>query len=143
MGRLDPNYGHLTRLVVAQPAVGTDHSYTFPVNRRWKLIAVTTSLTTAVAAANRHVTLQLSHEGGAVWNTIAPVVQTASLTYTYIFNADGSGIVTAVNNWVVGVLPNIFTFIGGDLLSTVTANMQAADQFSSMLLYLEAWIEYT
>lgn len=141
MHNLNPNYGYLERGVGAAPAAGAELTYTFPGGRRYRVMAITLNLTTAVAVANRHVSLQLAHGGGAAWNAFAPVIQLASLTYTYVFNADGCGIVLAVNGWVAGVLPNNFTVQGTDVISTVTANLQAADQFSSMLLFYESWVE--
>lgn len=141
MRNLDVNCGYMQRIIGVAPAAGADIDYTFGIGQRYRVIGIGFNLTTAVAVANRHVTIQLVYGGGASLNEFAPVVQVASLTYTYIFNAGGTGNIIVVNGWVHGVVPVNFVVMGGAHIMTVTANLQAADQFTAPQIYVESWLE--
>lgn len=136
--------GVIRQVVIGAPAAGVDFSTTVPNLARWRVIALRASLTTAVAVANREVILALGTAGSPVYNAIAVPLQAASLTYGYSW---GAGVTTLLV--IAGATtPNINTSIPVDLwlpngstVASVTQNLQAADQWSSVQLLVEECID--
>lgn len=119
---------------ISNPAAGANWSITVPTGASWTLNSVRATLTTAVAAANRIPDLQIKDgSGNIVLDALAGVAQTASLTDAWSWSAGAvtSTVLGSVNS--VG-LPAGFKLNSGWVIQQVTANLQAADQWSAIAL---------
>lgn len=76
---------------VASPVAGADWSQSVPAGHLWTLLAVTATLTTSAAVANRAPALVLGDGANPYLTIPAPAVQAASLAGTF--------------GWAVGVTP--------------------------------------
>lgn len=117
------------------PAAGADFSVTVPVGQRWRVVSCTGLLTTAVAVANRDVTLVVDDGVNVVAQIPAGFALAASLTNQYTF-ADSCSQTAAFNGVSVGPLPSNLIVMAGWRIRTVTANIQAADQWSAGFLQI-------
>jgi hypothetical protein len=138
--RASDGAGMVVRGTVAAPAAGAELIYVVPLGARQRLISFTGTLVSAVAVANRVVAL-LIDDGANVLATIpSNNTQVASTTAEYTF-ADGATLVTAAagNNYQA-TPQNMFLFPGWRV-STLTAGIQGADQWSVANLHLMEWCE--
>lgn len=136
--------GSLLLQGLGNPAAGADWSITVPINVRWRLMAAHATLTTAVAVANRGVGLVFGLTPAFIFNAMAQAVQAASLVWAYSW---GSG-VTSYTTAAGPVTPNMITAYPADLwlspgqkIASATQNIQAADQWSNIVLMFEESID--
>jgi hypothetical protein len=125
-------------VAVGNPAAGADYSIIVPAGVNWLVRSLRVQLVTSAAVANRFVTLRLDDGAGNIFADITGgVAQTASLTVLYTF---ANGLQPSANNSVTNTgLPTELRMPGGFRIRTVTANIQAADQFSGAALELETF----
>lgn len=122
--------------VQGNPAAGAEISITVPLGVQWLLRSIRYVLTTAVAVSNRFSTLQLADGAGHVFAQISGGgAQAASLVFDYTF-ANGLP-VSSNNNVNTNGLPTEARLPGGFVISTLTSGIQAADQYSAIVLELE------
>jgi hypothetical protein len=123
----------------ANPAAGAEWSVTVPANQLWKVTSVTATLVTAVAAANREVSLVT--DDGAVITTTSPtgLTHVASLTkaYTWIAFLSWRGVGAQALNQVTGMGEHWLP--AGHRIRTVTTNIQAADDWSAPVIVFESY----
>jgi hypothetical protein len=117
------------------PAAGADFSVTIPVGQRWRVVSCSGLLTTAVAVANRDVTLVIDDGANVMAQIPAGFALLASLTNQYTF-ADSCVQSAAFNAVSVAPLPSNLILTAGMRVRTVTANIQAADQWSVGFLHI-------
>lgn len=126
-------------LAVADPAAGADYSIIVPAGVNWIVRSIRLHLVTAVAVATRDPTLVIDDGAGHVFAIIGaaatiPASQTVDLTFA-------TGLAPSnVNNVQQNGLPAEMRLAGGWRIRTVTANIQAADQYSGCALELETFI---
>lgn len=126
-------------VAVGNPAAGTDYSIIVPAGVNWLVRSIRAQLLTSAGVANRFVTLRVDDGAGNIFADLpCGAAQTASLTETYTW-APGLTL-SNVNNANTGGLPVEMRLPGGFRIRTVTANIQAADQFSGLALELETFI---
>jgi len=136
-----PNQGSFGEFTVAAPAAGADWTYSSPANCRMRVDSVIATLTTAVAVANRDVTIQVTDLVGNVVSQVdAGIAHAASLAWTYAA-ARGVQVLndTALAATVVLALPAVDLWQGAHLRSH-TVGLAAADQWSSVRLVGEQWM---
>lgn len=123
---------------VTAPAAGADFVVTVPAGVNWLLRSVRVQLVTSVAVANRFPTLRLDDGAGHIFADLpAGAAIAASLTNQITW---ANGLTNAVVNTAnIGGLPTECRLPGGFRILTVTANIQAADQYSAMALELETF----
>lgn len=116
---------------VGNPAAGADWSFVVPATRQ--LICVTALLTTAVAVANRTPQLKLATATPVtiVLSPLAPA-QVASLADTYVW-FPGAPLSAAAAATITAPIPTV-TLAANSTIGTVTAGIQAADQWSAIVL---------
>lgn len=126
-------------VTVGNPAPAADYAITVPAGVNWLLRSIHYQLVTSAAVANRFSVLLLQDNLG---NTFAQIpggpAQAASLTFQYTF-ANGLQ-VSSQNNVQTTGLPTEARLPGGFQIKTLTAAIQAADQYSGMALELETFI---
>lgn len=124
---------------VGNPAAGAEVSYTLPANYEYVPVSVTLRLVNGGAAANRGLTLFCSTGGGSI---ICRSKQMPNLT---------AGLSGRVSFFHTATMPTVFDpynavpmpfhrdliLTGGDIIGTLTLNIQAADQFSEIVILLQ------
>ena len=125
---------------VANGTLGADITAGVPANARWKFKAFTGSLISSAAIANRDVSISMAPTSSTIILTNAIVDQPASVTYDY-----GAAVwYTPTGLFPSKVelsVPADLVLISGGAVSTVTANIQAGDQWVSMTLQVEEWLD--
>lgn len=116
---------------VAQPAAGNEVQASPTATRQ--LVAVFAQLVTSAAVANRLPALHVTDNAGHTLLSLpASSVQAASLTETYLW-AVGMPFSSGQNANLIP-LPSGLTIASNWTVSTVTAAIQAADQWSNVVL---------
>lgn len=135
----------VTPVVVANPAAGADFSYTIPnapggysYLGQQRIVAIRAGLATSAAVANRQPGLYISDTFGHVMALVPyAAAQAASLTWYYTW-AVGMPVIPAVNSQVANPLPDWFVLSQGQKIVALTAGLQAADQWSSIVVTIQA-----
>ncbi len=119
------------------PAAGADWQATVPGGYRWRLKSITALLTAAVAVANRIATLWVSDGTNPLvyLPTNLTVVASTAVRFTFMpveapYNQVGPPI------QCVSALPG-FWLPSGYAFGVTTQGIQAADQWSGLVAYLE------
>jgi hypothetical protein len=125
----------------ANPAAGVDWTVTVPAGVRWQLQSIFAVLTTSAAAANRLPRIQIDDGVNVIFAVPAAVNETASLAWLNSWGA-GAGAGAFVDpNAIALALPNDLYLLAGWRVRVVTANIQAADQWSQINLAVRSWID--
>lgn len=133
--------GALRSIQNAAPAAGADFTIAVPAGARWELLSLFATLTTAVAVANRVVTLTIDDGTHVFLKSSQQQQQAASLAWDY-FWAPGDQNQSSGNVLLVtSSLPHRVFLGGGFNLNAVTANLQAADAWSAQQVLVREWIE--
>jgi hypothetical protein len=123
----------------ADPAAGAEISYTVPANTFLELKGARVALVASGDVATRTVQLTID-DGTTVFNLYAsPSTQAASATYNYNFVAGGNN-TTVLNNNVSVAIGDSLLLPAGYKVSTLTNNLQAADNFGVMTIYGTFWV---
>jgi hypothetical protein len=138
-GTLD-GAGSLQSLQNAAPAAGADFVITVPAGARWRVSSLRTTLTTAVAAANRIPHIVIDDGANILFEAAALEAQAASLTNTWVAAADGISQVVedAVHHLA---LPTVLDLLQGWRIRSVTTAIQAADQWAIQNVLVQEWQE--
>lgn len=135
-----PHWAENITLSPANPAAGANLDVAIPGNALWQLFSLSFIFTTAIAVANRNVTIQLSD--GAVTYLLCPAQfqQVASTTVGYqCFHAGYDLNGSPFGQAQVNLPPNIWLPQGYHIL-TFISNIQAADQISSVRVHALEWL---
>lgn len=126
---------------VTTPPAGFDWSFQTKTNTRVRLVAVRATLATSAAAGTRTADLAVNQAGGGTeWATQPFLTQGPSSTVQY---TAANGLVAPAsiaqgNNWP---LPADARFTPACQILTGTGALDAADQWSSIFLTLEQWLD--
>jgi hypothetical protein len=132
--------GMLNTVSVANPAAGTDWSYTPPAGVRQRVQSIQATLTTSAAVANRTVVIHITQGGNLFYSAADPTPQTASTTVNYTF-APGLPAQGATGNVVVTPLPSNLIIDSTFTISVATQGLQAGDQWSAINISTEDWLD--
>lgn len=138
-----PGGSQLITATVAAPPAGSDWSYTVPAGRVQRLLAAFGTLVTSASVSNRNQGYKLSAPGPmevAEYN--ANLAVTASSTQKVLWGALQAVAPAEANaafggSVLVGI-PNII-LTAGYIWASLTANLQAGDQWSAITLLIEDW----
>ena len=131
--------GRMRSIAIANPAAGADWSQTVPAGVTWILRAVTATLTTAVSVAARQASLQVTDATPhLLLDSPGGSTEAASLGDVYSWFNGGGGFIEGLS--VAGGLPAEFRCPAGWIVQTKTANIQAADQWSNVVLTVEEFV---
>lgn len=127
--------GELAVVQSADPAAGSEFIYTVPANTRLKVRGGYAQLVTDATVANREPTIQIDDGALVFLTTSASAAQTASLTRTYYPIPGGpSGNALSVYHWP---LPHTLILGPGSRVQSVTAALQAGDNWGRLTLFVE------
>lgn len=134
--------GFLRSVAVPNPAAGADWSQAVPSNARWRLQCAAMQLVTGAAVANRAVECNLSDPTTTYWLGEPTQTVPASTTVRISF---GNSVPTAAANVtdIISAQPSGVIQPAGHTINSRTFTLQAADQFSSINLLVEEWIDTT
>jgi hypothetical protein len=132
--------GFLSNVAVGNPAAGADWTYTVPAGLRQRFIGAVAQLTASAAVANRTVILVLDDGTNTLASATSPVPQTASQAIVYeAGNWPYSQSVAGVSTYLT--FPPGIVLMGGSRVRVSTVNLQAADQWSVIRVYVESWVD--
>jgi hypothetical protein len=125
---------------IATPGPGADWLVSVPTNARWKIKGVQGAFQTNANVATRTVFLSFSQFTVGIFQSVPVATQGPSVSVLY--NATpfwvGSSIVATNNYWF---MPLDLILTENCLIGSVTANIQGLDQWSSVSLYIEEWLD--
>lgn len=121
------------------PAAGAEINEVVPAGVRWRVIAFYYSLVTAVAVANRTSVLLIDDGANVFARSVPSVVQAASTTFTYSRYHGESPVSDTIND-LVSSLPEMLFVSAGYRFRTLTASIQAADQYAAPQYLVQEWI---
>lgn len=126
-------------LQVPSPAAGQDWIVVVPAGVQWWILGGVASLTTDATVANRLVNAIATVDGLQIWNVQTAYAQAASLVLSYTFESSG-GLFPGPNGGNREIMP----FPGaelpqGSVFGVHTANLDAADQWSNISLWVEEY----
>lgn len=127
--------------IPSNPGAGADFSLSVPVGARWRIIAFRGTLTTAVAVANRDVSLTYNNGATVLAESPSGLVLAASSANTYCYFDGATLNTTAFNGRTVAPLPSNCFLQRGFSIQTATTGIQAADQWSGITLIVQEWLD--
>lgn len=132
-GRFAPDH-----LVPPTPGAGSALSFALDARWSWRFVSVRFTLTTSASAANRLVTVDYCDPEGNVWvrNGAGLVITANTTAQEFDFTVGRTIAEWAANTPIFAPLADTFVPPGW-LLKVNVANVQAADQIGSPLLYVE------
>lgn len=128
-------------IVGSVPAPGADINELVPTNTRWRLISLRATLTTAVAAANRTVSLTADNAGNVYAESPSNFTQVASIVNTYNWFDSAPYVNAPFNLRTLAPLPSQMFLAAGHRIRTVTGAIQAADQWSAPVYSVLDWLD--
>jgi hypothetical protein len=129
--------GYMANTTSADPAAGAEISYTLPGINERRIQSIRFTLVTSAGVANRRVHVVFTQGGVKVLEVISPIDQVASTTKLYTVIAGEIGTVTNDDNDIIMQIPNNLCVPVNMVISTETTNLQAGDNFSTMVLWAE------
>jgi hypothetical protein len=135
-------FGGLLNLeTVSNPAAGVDWAQQLDPSSRQRIMAVTATLLTSAAVANRAPILQVRFAAITVGLFPAGVVQAASLSVQYTWFPGAVLMAAAFSGVVNAPFPHNLILNSGFFINTATPNIQAADQWSAIAITSEEWLD--
>lgn len=117
------------------PAANTELSFTVPSNQLLEVWSLNFTLVTDANAATRRVVLTID-DGTTVWHrTASQVTQAASLTQVYTFAVGAPDRSAVAGTDVYQALAGPLLLRPGYRIKTVTASIQATDNYGVMQIY--------
>ena len=132
--------GYIRLVTGSDPAAGSEVSITVPTNAVWRLRSLRLRLDTDSTVANRRVALVVDDGSTVAFTKLSPAVQAESLTRYYNFNfglgyEEGDFTADTIS---IGI--NDLIIPEGWRIRTITANLQAGDDYHAPILVVEEWI---
>lgn len=122
-------------IATTDPAANTEHSYTVPAGQLLELWAVNFNLVTDANAATRRVVLTIDDGTTVFYKSASQVTQAASLTYNYTFSVGAVDRSAVAGTDVLQNLGGPMVLRAGYRIKTVTASIQATDNYGVAQLY--------
>lgn len=125
----------ITTIASSDPAANTEHSVTVTTGQIWEVTSLQFSLVTDANAANRRVVVTFDDGTTVFAKASAGAAQVASTTIAYTFATGSQSQAALVNTDLQVALPSGLFLPGGYRIKTVTANLQAGDNYGVMTIY--------
>jgi hypothetical protein len=133
--------GWTTLFQVGNPAAGANFTLNIPTGEQWVLRSLRCILTTSAVVGQRVPALTLQTGAGAIMvHSPSNVNQTATNVFSYTWFAGAAGIAN-VGNAVICAWPIELRMQSGWQLQTITALLDVGDQYSSINLCVERFID--
>lgn len=125
---------------VNDPAAGEEFQFTGSVSIYHKILSLSFDFASAVAAANRMVKVKNDDVGSII--SFAPSAQVASITGHYVFaqNTDSNAVTVGTHQYQKSPLRDGYITYPGGVVVSECQNIQAADQYSAIVVQTEEWI---
>jgi hypothetical protein len=137
--------GNIRLISVAQPATGAEWTLTVQNGARWRVMAIESKLVTAVAVANRISKVQyFDGISGLSFYTAVPDQAVAAATTAQICAAPGANTTIPELATVNQALPIdlVLSGLNPTTINSLTTGLQAGDQYSSVSVLVEEWLDY-
>lgn len=133
--------GRLISMAGTVPGAGAEVQETVPAGKRWRILAFSATLITAVAVANRLLRMATNDGVNAIIRgPYSPSVQAASLSYIYQWQPGIPEVaVRGALNLVAIPQPIGYFLDAGHKFGTSTDLLQAADQWSQIRYLVEEY----
>lgn len=132
--------GLVRSITGTDPAANTEISETVPTNARWRLIGLAVQFVTDANAANRRPVFVIDDGANTVQRSPASTVITASQT-AELSIGEGIGLNAPSANDQLLPISRAPMLAAGYRVRTVTAALQAGDNYGAPQLWVEEWIE--
>ncbi|MGH2667508.1 MAG: hypothetical protein ACRDH5_00020 [bacterium] len=132
--------GVLRSVTGTNPAANVEISETVPTNARWRPLAISYELVTAIAAANRESALAIDDGATLLARVPSGFTHVASTTIRYSAFHHAPRFTLAQDTAKNFPLPRV-DLAEGMRLRTITTNLQAADDYGAPQILVEEWIE--
>lgn len=133
--------GAIISEVQGNPAAGADVVVTVPSGARWRFVSFRGTLTTAVAAGNRLVSLVIDDGVNLFAESPSNFTQGPSIVNTYNWFDSAQYLAAPFNLRTLAPSPSLCYLHRSFRISTQTTGIQAADQWSSVVLLVQEWFE--
>jgi hypothetical protein len=123
--------GNVRQITGTTPAAGAEINEVVPSSTRWRVVAFTFSLVTSATVANRTTSSPNSK------------LQPASTTITFVGTPGGTftdDLIASPAETIVLTMPPSHWLETNGHVRTNTLNIQAGDQYSAPLYYVEEWV---
>ena len=139
-----PGTGRIRTITGGNPAANTEAGITVPDSVVWRIIDFRVTLAVAVAVANRLSGLQKTTSGGVANSGLYLISFLQSGNYSYVLSW-GAGAKTAdpdttFHQYQAGSLPVHWYAYPGEIITTLTGNLQAADDYAAPIMMVEEWV---
>jgi hypothetical protein len=122
---------------VTTPAAGAEWTFTLPGGYYYRVLSGTATFTTSAAVANRSCGVQVTDGANVIWAAANSTAIAASLTsrpaYTYASITNNVGGAKGALN----VMVPAYWLPPGYVISSQTTNMDVADTYTAVVLFLE------
>jgi hypothetical protein len=133
--------GALRSITGTTPGVGVEVSETVPTGARWELISFMATLVTSATVANRVPSLVLDDGANVFARPSILVNETASTTWPNNWGQGYTAASTSLGGAVMSPLPVNVRLPSGGRIRTITAALQAGDQWNAVQYLVREWIE--
>lgn len=132
--------GETTIVAVANPAAGAEWIYALPAGYQYAFVSVVFRLTNSAAVANRILSVPIILGGNVLCRSKQMPALAASITGRLSLFS-GCALGTVFDSYSTNPMPFTTDFIvpAATTIGTATLNLQAADQFSEIVLVLLRW----
>lgn len=139
MSEHQPPFGYVFQPIIVNPAAGANFSYTLAAGKIYKLLSCHFRFVTDATVINRNVALHVSTPGGVAIEILPVGTHGASATYDYTFAPGLTPLSDITGNRRCAPVPLDYWIESAGAISSQVANIQAADQISSVHLILMAY----
>jgi len=122
------------------PAAGVEISETVPAGARWRIGAINIGFQADGTVISRTPLLTIDDGATIFWQGASGVAVTAGVLAIYRFGVGAQGAVIAATHYNLA-LPSNLILAPGSRIRTVTANLQAGDNYTAPVLHLEEFID--
>jgi hypothetical protein len=137
------NTGLMNAVNVANPAAGADWNFQTNAIERSRIIAIRAQLAASATVANRTPAIRVRDAAGDVMFIAGNNNnQVASATQGYSY---GQGVPLGQSSATefFAPLPDNLVIAGGQQIGSITAGIQAGDQWSNIWLLIEDWLDFS
>ena len=133
--------GAVVTTTITTPGLGADWTYTFPNHTRSRLMSIHANLLTSATVANRAPIFEVKDASGKIpFAMTSSTVQAASLNVSYNIS-DAFVIQPPIGTQQQIPIPHNYHLGSSFTILTVTPGLQGGDQWSSIVMLTEQWLD--
>lgn len=136
-----PGGGFIDLKSSANPAAGSELTYSIPAGVSQRIKAIDLSMATDATVANRRIHIVFSMFSTRICEVFSDIDQTASTTRIYSVMSIGNIPDRLDDNDIIIPMPDNILLTGPATITTETTNFQAGDNISAANVLVEEWIE--